>query len=190
MALRAKAKPQVSFNFMSNLLKALKRAERDRAAARQVQADAPAAQSVESPAAHPAAVAATATVVATDADSTALPAVMRMQRDMVRPSERLAPHASPHAAVPGPYRGVGISLTLAVLFAVGVGLWARDTDKPAVSGTISNRMIAPQVGTQATIQVTTIPAALRVSEAGPLQLRLDRSVDAIGQAIHLRSKAQ
>ena len=173
---------------MSNLLKALKRAEQDRAAARQVQADATTASSVELPIAKPVAAAtdATATVIATDDDATALPAVMRMQRDMVRPSERLAPHASPHALSPGPYRGVGISLALAVLFAVGVGLWARDTDKPAASRTISNRMIAPQVATQA----TTIPAALRVSEAGPLQLRLDRSVDAIGQAIHLRSKAQ
>ena len=188
MTTGAKAKPQVSFNPMSNLLKALKRAEQDRAAARQAQADAPAAQSVELPAAQPAAAAASATATMADDDATALPAVVRMQRDMVRPSERLAPLTSPHATALGPYRGVGISLTLAVLFAVGVGLWARDRDasKPAVSGAISTGVIAPQVATQP----TTIPAALRVSEAGPLQLRLDRGVDAIGQAIHNRGKAQ
>ena len=70
------------------------------------------------------------------------------------------------------HRGIGISLALAVFSAVGFGYWMNATSPPA----------GPQIVT--TLRPLTssppLPAALRMNEAGPLELRLDRSVETLG----------
>ena len=162
---------------MSNLLKALKRAEQDREAARQSQAAAQA--QATAPTVLPAPLA---------DDSTALPAVMRTQREIGKRADRPNAPTAPVATMPGAYRGIGISVGLVVFLSVGFGLWVRGQylhKPPAQSEPIA------QDATKRTLAATTlIPAALRVHEAGPLELRLDRSVDSVGHNAEHRGKAK
>lgn len=161
---------------MSNLLKALKRAERDREAIRQAQAENNPAIVAKQSAAE--------VSPTSEPQAEPAPAVVRLQRDAVKASERVAPRTASPVLAASPYRGVGISLTLAVLFAMGVGWWmrGRDTGNPPAIGALSSH--------DAASLPAAIPAALRVNEVGPLQLRLDRGVDAVGEAMQRRGKAQ
>ncbi len=170
---------------MSNLQRALKRAEQDRAAAKQARAQGePGSGSLTASSSK------TSTGAAPSPDSREVetdvvrPAVMRSQRDAVRPSERIAPPVAVARATGNTYRGVAFSLLLAIVFAVGLGLSlrGRDADKLAVVPATSGKNAPPLP--------TTIPAALVMSGAGPMQLRLDRSVDAVGKVAHRRNQLQ
>ncbi len=165
---------------MSNLIKALKRAEQDREAAKQARfqaeqgADSPVATS-PTPSAEP---------------ETARPAVIRSQRDAVRPSERVTPTANSPRAPTKPYRSVGIALVVAALFAVGLGvsLRNREADKSPVPLTIATE-VTKATGAAAPLPAVA-PGTLLTSDGGPLQLRLDRSVEAVGEIAHRRNQLQ
>lgn len=76
--------------------------------------------------------------------------------------------ANPQSA----HRGIWISLALAVFSAVGFGYWMSATSPPA----------GPQIVTTLRPLASSppLPSALRMNEAGPLELRLDRSVETLG----------
>ena len=168
---------------MSNLLKALKRAERDRQAALDARQPSPLL-----PAEMAAGVALQPDGTEPRRDDAALPvtpAVVRRQRDAARLPPR--PASREDASTGSRYRGVLVSLALAVCFAAAIRWWvyAPVENNAAVTGAagenVSTRPAPVAVATAAQSSdapaATLIPAALRMQEAGPLQLRLDRALD-------------
>ena len=137
---------------MSILLKALKQAEADRGAARQ-EAQAALAEDARVPSAE--------------------------SRDAVaqtRPPAGMATGAAPTMTREKPaYRGMWITLVLAVAGATSFGYWLRGMSSTQPVSTAAAAM-------QATVaspvpDAGTTPAALRMHETGPMQLRLDRQLD-------------
>ncbi|MEP7155941.1 MAG: hypothetical protein ABI905_09210 [Betaproteobacteria bacterium] len=176
---------------MSNLLKALKRAERDRQAALEARQGAPATDTGAVDSVTRDAAPEAGEEAPTSSASSASPAVMRRQRDAARlPSRPVSPPPVPPVSAHVRYRGVLVSCVLAISFAVAVKLWiaAPDTHTAGFSAT----SVTPTRAQPASppTQYTMIPAALRVEDAGPMQLRLDRSLDSAEESARRNGTAR
>ena len=73
------------------------------------------------------------------------------------------------------HRGIWISLALAVFSAVVFGYWMSATSPPSST-------MGPQIVTTLRPLAASppLPSALRMNDAGPLELRLDRGVETLG----------
>lgn len=170
---------------MSNLLKALKRAERDRQAALEAkqagtQPEAPVETLVSAVADH----------VTPQERTSGQPAVVRRQRDAAKQPARPAAASAEPSYSPSRYPGVMVSVALAVAFAFGVKTWidsqekidhgaiaAKPVDNIATPAPSAAKSTGGNESASALPAPTRIPAALNVEAAGPMQLRLDRTLD-------------
>ena len=76
------------------------------------------------------------------------------------------------------YRGIWISMALAVIGAAGVGYWMRGTSSPVPESVPREIVRIPE--SSSLTAPTPLPSALQMHEAGPLQLQLDRGVETLG----------
>ena len=90
------------------------------------------------------------------------------------------PRNAPAIALPA-HANLWITLALAAVSAAGFGYWMKGMSPMSPPSATAETVRAVTPTPFSTAAPSTIPAALRMHEAGALQLRLDRRVDGVGR---------